>query len=209
MRIDYALWSEIISLIVSIVCYSSLRNTILRYFPFFLLFIVAAELTGTYIGQVLHASNHTLYNFTYFVGFIFYTSLYYQIYQVPTHRKILVYIAVLFLLFYTLNIFFIQKIGIFNSYSVILGSLILIVYTCLYFLELIQQVKPAKTLKEPLFWISSGILISCLIGFFYWTFFELRIDRSGKLLRLLIKNSVLVRYLCFSIGFICQKMYHK
>jgi hypothetical protein len=86
---------------------------------------------------------------------------------------------------------------------------VLIVYTCLYFLELIQQVKAEKTLTEPMFWISTGILISCLIGFFYWTFFELKIDRSGTLLRLLIKNAVLVRYLCFSIGFLCQKMYQK
>jgi hypothetical protein len=209
MRIDYALWSEIISLIVSILCYSSLKNTVLRYFPFFLLFIVAAELTGTYIGQVMHESNHTLYNFTYLIGFIFYTTLYYKIYKVPIHRKILVYISVLFILFYVLNIFFIQKIGIFNSYSVIVGSLVLIVYTCLYFLELIQQVKAEKTLTEPMFWISTGILISCLIGFFYWTFFELKIDRSGTLLRLLIKNAVLVRYLCFSIGFLCQKMYQR
>jgi hypothetical protein len=161
------------------------------------------------MGQVLHKSNHVLYIFSYPIGFLFYAWLYFNIYKTASHRRLLVFTSILFILFYLLNLFFIQKLEIFNSYSVIVGSLILVVYTCLYFLGGIQQPKMEKNMADPLFWVSTGILISCLIGFFYWSFFVLKIDRSGKLMKLLVKNAVLVRYLCFSIGFICQKKYQK
>ena len=63
---------EILAFITSAVFLFKANNRSLRWFPFFLFFIVAVEFTAMYIRQVLHQPNVWLYNFSIPVEYLFF-----------------------------------------------------------------------------------------------------------------------------------------
>ncbi len=69
-------------------------------------------------------------------------------------------------LFFIVNIFFIQGPGVYNSFSNTLESFILI-YLCLrYYHKLIDELPTQSIYKNPLFWIATAILIYYSSNFF-------------------------------------------
>lgn len=204
MKIDLSLWIEIAVFVCSVLVWNSIKNSFLKWLMPFLFFIVLVELTGAYFAQILNRSNHAIYNISSPVSILFYVYLFSI--HLKQYRKFTFSCAVFFLVFTIINLVLIQKIGKYNSYSQIVGSFIIIIFSCLYLYTLMNMEAHQNILKIPMFWITTGLLFSCLFSFFYWSFFELKIDFHGKLFRLLVKNAVIVRYSCFIIALICKKI---
>lgn len=202
MQIDISLWIEIAALVTSLVLWPRIKHSFFKYFPLLLLMIVAAELSGAYMGQVLHKSNYPIYNITSPISTFFYCLLFYQYLRA---KKIVVPILIVFILFTLINLFFLQGIGRFNSYTLILGSLILVILSCLYLYEMLYSEEYIVPVKQPMFWITVGLLFSCLISLLYWGSYELQIDVRGQLFRLIVKNAVILRYTSFIIAFYVHK----
>lgn len=205
MRIDLSLWVEIICLMISVVFYKKLRHSILKTLPLFLAFIVFVECYAAYVNQVMGKANYWIYNFSFPLSIGFYSYLYFHVFVKPLYRNLVLIYAGTFSLFTILNILLIQTTDRFNSYTMIFGLAGLLIYSCLYFVELVSDVKHMSILRQPFFWISTGLFFSSLISFLYWSLFELNIDNSGYLFQVLIKSGVIVRYSAFSLAVICIK----
>lgn len=203
IKLDLSLYAEILALVASFVSFKRLRSSFLFYFIPFMAFIVVVELTGSYIGRTT-GTNHILYNITAPTGIVFYLIFFYQL--LPALSKWVYAIAGSYITFVIINLTFIQKMERFNSYSIMLGSFFLILLGCLYFIQAIQNGEQTHiTLTNGNFWIVSGLFLSCLMSFIYWCCFELRIDTTGDLFRLLIKSSAIVRYVLFTVAFLCHR----
>lgn len=204
IKFDLSLSSEILALIASIISFKRLRSSFLFYFIPFMAFIVTVELTGSYMARTV-GKNHILYNITAPTGILFYLVYFYQL--LPKHSKWVYAFAGSYITFVLINLLFIQKMDRFNSYSQMLGSFFLILLSCIYFIQAIQNGEQANvTLTNGNFWIVSGLFLSCLMSFIYWCCFEMRIDTTGDLFRLLIKSSAVVRYVLFTVAFLCHRI---
>jgi hypothetical protein len=73
--------------------------------------------------------------------------------------KIAAFIIVPFLLFGLINLFFIQGVTKFNSYTIAFSSVAFIVISISYFFILIRELPTESITKLPMFWINSAILI--------------------------------------------------
>lgn len=68
-------------------------------------------------------------------------------------------VIILFVLFGVLNLFLIQGVFNYNSYTTSLASICFVVISLLYFYVLVQQLPTESITKLPMFWINTAILI--------------------------------------------------
>jgi hypothetical protein len=163
----------IIALIAGVTIYFRRNSELyLRLFPFYMLLTVVVGGYITYLS--FHGKdNTTLFNFYTTVGFCFYFFVIAQIIHNRKIKKIIFYILFIYPIVAVCNIFIVQKINILLSVSYSLGCLLIAVFCVYYFLELFQLTNSINLLRQPSFWICSGLLFyySCsfplfgLIGF--------------------------------------------
>lgn len=200
---------EIGAFIVSVVTYPKFKGTAYRLFPFFLFFIVLTELAGRYIRTVLHQHNAWLYNFSTTLEFIYYAYVFNRVFQNGGHK----HLAILFMRSYPIlvliNLAFIQGFSAFHSYTVALGSFFMIIFSCLFFYEMLLNPEELSLHRHPMFWISTGILFFYLGDISYDLWYEALmkygLDTGRKLFETINNNLVLVLYFCFILAFLCQR----
>jgi hypothetical protein len=127
-------------------------------------------------------------------------------------KKIIYIIMLLFTVFVAINLIFIQKIYTWNSVSFAIGSLLVVASSIYYFLELFKRPNSVNLVKEPAFWICSGLL------FFYCCSFPLLglnnffinapiIVRQNIGVILMLLN--VMYYILFTIAFLCRINFRK
>lgn len=204
---------EIAALVTSVGMYSKIRTTILRWFVPFLFFIVLVELTGRYVRRVLHAPNAWIYNMSTILEFLFYAFLFYHAYSRKSFKHWVCMFALIYPAIALINILFIQGFYYFHSYTMSVGSFFMILFSCLYFYELLLDTQERHLLRTPMFWITSGILFFYLGDFLYNTFFVFiennQLDFTRKLFKAINNNLIIVLYACFIVGLVCQKTPNK
>ncbi len=195
-----------ISLLASLTLYFQGKTDLyLKLFPIFLLLTGVVEILGTYTSTHKIA-NTLLYNSFEIIEFCFYLFALMQIVRNKKVRKIILFILPLFLAIALYNMFFGQK-NSFNTMTYALGC-VLVVATCIYyFLELFQLSHSVNLLRQPAFWICSGLL------FFYTCTFP--ILGAYNILRkapyIIIANLATIinflnvfLYSSFTIAFLCR-----
>lgn len=171
----------------------------------YLLFVVIVELIGRYYSREIHKSNAWLYNISVPIEYLFYSFLFLVHYNNPNFKTIAKVFILLFPVFAIINFLFIQNTERFNTNFLKVGSFFMIVFSCLYFTDLLRIEKIINPLKQPLFWIASGLLLFNSGEFAYNTVFEFFFKNWGKGLKLFreINNNLLyVLYSCIIIGII-------
>ena len=127
-------------------------------------------------------------------------------------KKMLFWIAVIFPVVALINMVFIQGFHFFNSYSFIIGCMLIVMACIFYFYERIKYPGPHSLVHDPTFWISTSLL------FFYTCSLPLTgvlntISNMPFYLykTLLFANVVInsVLYLLFSISFICNLIFRR
>jgi len=194
-------------LITSLLTFRALKGTAFRLFPFFLLFIVVVELAGDYTGRVLHYKNSWLYNISTTLEFIFYTYIFSCTLRDPAYKKMTLGFMVFFPLLVLLNMTFIQGFTEFHSYTNALGSILVIIFCCLFFYELLLNPLEGQLHKVPMFWVSTGILFFYLGDLSFDLLYNLlKNDAMGRdLFKSINNNLILILYSCFIIAFLCQR----
>jgi hypothetical protein len=196
---------EIVAFLTSVIFWFKLKKTGLRWFMPYLLFVVVVELTGRYYSRELHKSNAWLYNVSIPLEYLFYTYLFFVHYYNRKFKKIATGFFLIFPLFTGINFLFIQQTVRFNTNFLKVGSFFMIIFCCLYFIDLLRIEKIVNPLKLPMFWISSGLLLFNAGEFVYNTFFELFFknwDNGLKLFREINNNLIYILYCCIIIGII-------
>ena len=183
------------------------RETYLRFFPLFLLIVCTQEAISGY-RQSIHILNNLFYYnpYTILVCCFYFLTVYWIIRSKKVKRIILV-ILFLYPLIAAINILFLQKADSFHSITYSLGGLIIVALCVYYFFELFQAPANASLLRQPSFWICSGLLFYYSCSFPLYGFNNLLASASLTV----IKNLIFVfqildvlLYLSFTIAFLCR-----
>jgi len=206
------LYVELGAFIVSVLTYRSLKGTAFRLFPLFLFFIVMVELTARYLVQVLqYHQNAWLYNISTTLEFVFYAYVFSLTLRDPTFKKMTLRFMAFYPILVLLNLSFIQGFMQFHSYTIVLGSMFMVIFCCLFFYELLLNPLEGELRKVPMFWIGTGILFFYLGDLSFDLLFNLlKNDATGRnLFQSINNNLILILYSCFIIAFLCQRSLRK
>jgi hypothetical protein len=198
---------ECAALVVSLFCWKKIIRTQLAVFIPFLAIVILYEI-GTVSGWFsIRHSNHLAANFFMLFQFSFYIFLLSCIFQNKKIRRVVLLSEMILLLFFFLNTAFKQKITVFNSYTYIFGSLVLIAWSCYLFYHLMTRTVNLKISRYPYFWIFSGVMIFYLFRFVFMSYFTFLAYQSNDLFAQLFTSisriSIVLLYSCISIGLIC------
>jgi len=201
------MYAELGALVTSLLTFRALKGTAFRLFAFFLLFIVVVELVGDYTGRVLHYNNAWLYNISTTLEFIFYAHIFSRTLRNPVYKRITLGFMVVFPMLMVLNMAFIQGFTEFHSYTNALGSVLMVIFCCLFFYELLLNPLEGELHKVPMFWVSTGILFFYLGDLSFDLLYNLlKNDAMGRdLFKSINNNLILILYSCFIIAFLCQR----
>lgn len=201
------IWIEITALLISIFYFKKLRGTVFQLFPYFLTIIVIIELFGLYTGKILHKPNAWVYNISTVFEFCFYGYCFSKILIQKKNKRLANYFLVCYPVIAAINILLVQGLFEFHSNTMVVGSLCMVFFSCLYFYESLLIPETKQIHKEASFWIVTGIFFFYLGGILYNCLYSLlmRHNTGFKLFLLVNNNLVFVLYSCFIIGFIVWK----
>ena len=177
-----------------------------RYFPFLLIVTVSIEYYSWYLGEkgrsnVIIYNLYTVYEFGFYLFFLrMLIGRYYK-------SKIILITILTYLLLTLFNIFFIQGLEVFHTYTYILGSLVIVTLCIIYFNYFVRFTITRNLFREPIFWIVTGLLFSYafslpLVGI---TNFVTSVpQRYQHILEFAINFMNILLYLLFTIGFLCK-----
>lgn len=153
---------EIMAFAASIRAWPKIRQTVYRWFPFYLGFIVAAEFTGKYLTYKEYTAAKMIF-YDYIVipaEFLFFMWMYYYEFKKKGRPYIAISAALLYLLSLPADIFIIsQKKFLLLSFSYTVGTFMLLILA-LYFLYRLTTSDELLAYKTNLmFWVSAGLLV--------------------------------------------------
>jgi hypothetical protein len=169
---------EIISALIGIICYKKYKHTYVKYFVFYLIYIALIELIGAYpkhlirldlfnvIEGTIFEKNRWWFTIFWKIGGIMFFWFYFQkILKTELYIKVIKYFGLLFLIFSICNI--IINFNYFFSHSLpsisIFGTLIILLCTIFYFIEVLQSNRILTFYKSLNFYIAVTIFIWWLI----------------------------------------------
>ena len=206
---DLHLYLEITCLFIALLFYKDLkRNTIMVYFIPFLFVTALVEVSAKWIWSDRH-EKFIIFNIFTAAEFVFYS----LIFRFHLTNKLLRYIIILlipiYLLLFILNVIFVQGIASsFHSYTFLLGSFFMVVYSCFFLYEsILPESINVKLSHQPFFWISIGLLIfylgSVIINALVEYLTKSDFREQGIIIYTNITNSLnIILYGSFSIAFI-------
>lgn len=201
------IYFELAALLTSIIFWYKLRHTKLRWLMHYLFFIVVIELTGRYIRTELKQPNAWLFNISVPVEFLFYGFIVRLHFERKLFKTVAEYFVILFFLFSLGNLLLIQGFYRFNTNILKVGSFSMIVLCCFYFVELVSKEGRVNLLREPMFWLTTGILLFNTGEFFYTLFSDYLIknhlDTTRRTFASINNKLIWVLYTCISIAIIC------
>jgi hypothetical protein len=204
---------EIGALIISVVCLYKFDQRPLRWFIPFLLVMVCTELTARYYRRVLHEPNTWIYNFSIPVEYLFYGFIIGSLSLTGSFRKIIFYTTFAFCLFTIINLVFIQGFMQVNTNTFKTGSTLMIILSSIGLIDLFTNDNHSSLVKNPLFWICTGVLFFNTGEFLYLFFLDIFIqndwDRAAKVFASINNKLIYVLYTCISIAIVCSKKLEK
>lgn len=201
--------AELVSLFICILCIRKMKNTsVISFFPFLLLINIYE--IGTMKGWfTVNNSNHFAANIFMMIHFLFYLSFISNILSSKKTKAILIGTIILLCSFFIINFTFYQGKYVFNSYTYLFGSLIIISWCCQLFILYMKNIDKVQVFKSCFFWIYLGLFFYYSIRFFFMSYFTLITTSYNETISSLFKSlttiSIFVLYSCISIGLICFK----
>jgi hypothetical protein len=199
--------------ITSVVFLYKFNNKPLRWFIIFLLLMVSVELTGLYIRNKLGEVNTWLYNMSIPVEYLFYGFIIGSLCLTKTYRKIVFSCSLLFAIWAIGNLLFIQGFTNLATNNLKIGSILMIFFSGLGLVDLFNNDNHSSLLKNPLFWICTGVLFFNTGEFLYLFFFDVFLknkwDKTANLFASINNKLIYVLYTCISIAIICSKKSEK
>jgi len=179
----------------------------LKFFPFFLLVYALEESVSDYL--LLHGKYNTvLFNPFSVLIFCFYFFILRRIVYSPKAKKIILYILCIYPIIALFNIYFIQKDGGLHTVTYSLGCLLIVGCCIYYFLELFQLSHMVNLVRQPAFWICSGLLFYFACSFPLYGLNNLVFKNVSRatILNLMILFNLLdvFLYSSFIIAFLCR-----
>jgi hypothetical protein len=195
-----------VAFLASLTAYLKPRAALyLRFLSLYLFIDCAVETYTSY--QAYHGHNTQLVaGLSSAVFFCFVIYILRVITYGPKARRALLYCLFIFPLIFIANIFFFQK-YVFQSMTYSLGCLLIVTACIYYFWELFQNKTYVNLIREPAFWICSGILFYCACSFPVYALLNFIGNVSpsfGRIIALIMDLVYIFLYLSFTIAFLCR-----
>lgn len=185
-----------------------------KQFSFYLLFVSLGELFAfawqEWLYRLTPYPKYTqwFYNGFHYISYVFLIYFFYQVLSLKNVKTALKVLGVFYAVFAIVNMLYIQGIVWLNTYSELLASFILIFSSIAYFYQLFYDKKVEPINNNPMFWISSGVLLchmgSVLAMYLINNMTSISLPKAYFFLSL-IRLAGIFTYLTFSIAFLCQK----
>lgn len=151
---------------------------VLKLFPYFLLFQFLYQLFASLYSFVFtdHASNHFIFNLVLPVNILYFGALFHGVIRHPMKRKVVVVGTVLNLLFFFVDVLFIQDISFLMTYPRTTMAVSLVVFALLYFHDVVKSDRQYDTnpARNATFWMVTGIFffyLSSTLTIIFWSYF--------------------------------------
>ena len=203
---------EIGALLISILVLYKFNHKTLRWFIPFLFLIICVEFTGRYFKKILHEPNTWLYNISIPFEYLFYGFIISSLCLTPSYKKVIIYGMALFTAFMLIDLLLIQGLSLPNTNTYKIGCSLMIFFSGLGLLDLFKNDEHTSLLKNPLFWISTGVLffnVGDFISFFLIDTFLKRDWEITKLFDVINNKMIYVLYTCISIAIICSNQWER
>jgi hypothetical protein len=177
----------------------------LRLFSFYLLYDCINEAITNYLA-LRQRNTVLLSSLSSMISFCFYIYILREVIRGQKAKRILLYCLLAFPLISAANIFLVQKSGVFQTMTYSLGCLLVVAACIYYFLELFRNRYYVNLLREPAFWICSGLLFYSACSFPVYgliNFISFEIPVIHIILYILGFINILL-YLSFTIAFLCR-----
>ena len=178
----------------------------LRLFPVFLFLVLLCEYEG-YLMAHRHQNNLYLYNIIIIVEFLFYMFFFYSAYRVSVAKKAVMVLMVIYLIGALINIFFIQGMKVFHTYTFMIGCLLVIAGSIYYFLQMFRYPQTGSIIRDPAFWIASALLFyyACVLPVYGVLNYISSMTRYfNHTLKFIINFMNILLYSLFTLAFLCK-----
>ncbi len=178
----------------------------IRVFPFFLALTALVEIIGWQLSDN-NANTTLLYNVFTTLEFIFYFWMLRQVIRQKVARRIILFFILLYPVVAGLDILRGLSAHRFHSETYALGCFLVAAICIFYFLELFVLPHSVSLVREPAFWICSGLLFfySCSFPIFGYVNFLNRLPVVIQLnLGVILDLLNILLYSLFAISFLCR-----
>lgn len=203
--------TELIACITGFIFFKNLKNSFLKYFPYYLLFIIIAESTGFILKTAeLKTASKIWFNYLVIpVEFLFFYWIFYRSFAGTKYRVLPVVFSFFYIACWMTDIFLLSDMTFwFYSFSYTIGNLLLLILIFRYFFNLTQSDDILYFKNNMLFWISGGLLLFYLGTFPYYGLLN-TIAYTQKEIHSIYRYVVIVlnalMYLMFTFSFIWGK----
>ncbi len=201
--------------IVAVIRYRRYYDTVLKYFPIFIIYTFFTELLGYFIKyhefQFIFVAKYSWYNIIIYniyqvITFLFFYWIYYKTVQSKTYKKWIKYGVITSILSYVISLFFQNPFYTSLYYADIVGALVLLTSIFFYFKEKKMELNPYPIKYNLLYWVSIGTFIFYLFAPNIWLMSSINygVWVSYKLYYILLALIVLM-YSLFIIGLLIGK----
>jgi hypothetical protein len=187
---------------------------LLRYFSYFLLFSFLAESFGIAWPRKLYRftsfsrSNQWFYTIFHFASYLFYCWFFFRVLKLPRIKRAIRVLAFIYILVAIINFIFIQGPLQLNTFSDLLACFIMVFLSIAYYYQLLNDREVVLLQRDPLFWISTGLLIyhlGSMMGLFLINVMNAISNEKARDILFIIQFSAVVMYINYSIAFLWMR----
>lgn len=178
----------------------------LRILPVLLIINLFVEIFGLWVLEQ-YGNNIILFNFYMALLVTAHMFLLREMVVGKLVKKIVFVLLWIYPVICLMNIFFIQGLENWQSYSYLIGNVIVVSLTVYYFFELFRRPTFINLIKEPAFWICSALLFYYMGSFPFLGLANLLMKAPPVLrnnLSVLLNLLIILQYILFSIAFLCR-----
>ncbi len=203
----------IVALAVSLSMYKKLEPSWFRLFPWFLLASLIIQTIAYYYSRLSGKSNHFIFNIYILIEYGFYMLICYLAINKILFKRLIMAIAIIFILFYCSAVILFGDFYIYNTSIRNLGALLSFFCCILFLAEILMSDEIRDFFVIPMFWIVTGIMITNLGTFLYFSFFNYilknNLDPDGTVYIIMTDSLSIIEFGFFSIGFLCKRIWKK
>lgn len=180
----------------------------LKIFFYFVAFGVLTEIYTMFHQHFIMKFTTPIGHFYFPIAFLILIIFYYQLLNNFIKPIYFFIVVVIYEVYCIINPIFIQGLLEYSSLVGAIGTLIVFIFSVVFFVKVMSEAKIEKLSHEPLIWINTAILVYYSFNFFYFSLYNLRIIASvemAKIVTVFFGVFNLLFYLIISVGFLKAK----
>jgi len=181
-------------------------DSILRLMAIFCILSVIPDVAGLVASylKLRHYNNLVLFHFFDMMAAVFFTLIYQRAFYKQLFKKITFILGGLSLLIMVCNAIFIEGLWKYPSVSNTVLCVLLIIFSLIYFYELLSRQEFTYIEKQGMFWINSGVLFYFAINIFLFMLYnDINSDQKADYYMMQSVTNIIANLL-FSVGLLCK-----